>query len=314
MKIVLNILAALLSVLLVITLIIAPATSFLTSVINKDNIKELITDTGLKEELADSISIGDEQTAEFTQEFMKSDCFDDLLTEITDYVFAYVYGDEDADLKEQDIVRIAERNMDELTKIFKKTTPEAKDMTSQQYEEAILKVFSEAAPDIINNMEELRDVFEVEEIAQGIRLIKNCHYIIIALIIVFTALIFLCTFRKFNGFIWLCVDYGVAALLNLTLVSVLNILFYADPQTESDRIIIRFSNFVADKIGEYFYTAIIIYTVLAVICLITAIICKVCISKRKRQNSEATNNTVALYQEKQPVIEEQIAFVGNDDN
>jgi len=289
MKVFLKILAAFMSVILVVLLIAAPVFSFASNAIRKDTINSLVTSPEIKDEIADSMSFEGNEEKEFMERFLKSKCFDDIYTKATDSIFAPLYGEKSKPFTESDVNRIIDKNIDELTDIFISSKIGGEELTKEEARKAVREIFSESAPDIAKGINEVRGELDLSEAVLVIKIIKICLCVCIAAIIILTGLIFLCTFRKFNGFIWLCADYGVAVLLCAAVINVFKFIF--SDIASGDRLLGIIVKIFTEKATSTFNTTMIIYTVIAIICLATAITGKVLSAKKKNKTVESDDIT-----------------------
>ncbi|MBE7064585.1 MAG: hypothetical protein E7384_02060 [Ruminococcaceae bacterium] len=289
MKIVTKILAAFMSILLVVLLVVTPVISFAANVISRNTIKEIITNPEIKSKLISSTLPDNAKDSAFFEEFLSSNCFDEMFVEITDYMLAPIYG-ENKTLTAQDISRIAEKNIDELVAIFKKTAPESEQLSDTELRESLLQSITGSSPDMIKSLDEARKELPLSEFALIIKYIKIAFYIVIGLVVVLTGLICLCTYRRFNAFIWVCADYGVAALLVFTISCCMTFITDFISVAVTNSVAEIFVNFVIDKFDSYLITAAIIYAVIALLCLAAAITFKNVFKKKKAAQKPIVQN------------------------
>lgn len=332
MKVLTKILAAFMSVILVILLIATPLVSFAATAVNKNLAREIISDADIKNEIIDFSLGGDTQGIAFMQAFIESKCFDEIFTEAANYIISPLFH-EYPSFTSQDVMNIVEDNIDELVQIVRETSYQSILLTDKEIESAIISSLSMTIPSMMNEIEDTKKELwpDLIEAATILGYIKIAFYIVLGVIVLLTALIALCTFRKFNAFIWICVDYGIAAFFTFTTIAVMNIMFVSMTDFSTDPIEGVIINFISDKLTNYYTTTGIIYAVIFVLCLAAAIVFKTVFRKKKAaagsdQANEQTLSSTEINspflsdtQQSQPSPEmfsatEEFTFVNSDNN
>lgn len=306
MKIFTNILASFFSILLVIALLAAPLSTFATSFFEKSTINEFIESLNLKEELLEGITINGKTNEQFVNKIKNSKFYNKLFELCSDYISAPLF-DSDINISEKNITDLADKYIDELSSIITETIPDFAipsdtsidnfSITDGEIKDKVRSAIAEVAPTIVKELKEIRDNSKISEIADAIKMIKNIHTAIIIAIVALSIIVFACTFRKLNGFIWLGVDYAIAALLTFFLSGILkNILDKIFSEIKLAEYLNSIRNFITNKAEEIFNDKIILYIIIAAICLVIAIVYKVYHATRKGHHKKETKTENAVPQ------------------
>ena len=277
-----NVFAAILSIFLVLILILMPLCTSVVSLLSTDTISDLLDEIDIKEIVSDSISIDGEENKVFSKALDKSDYLEELISECTEYMTAPLFG-ETKRFTKKDFIEITEAHIDELVQVAKETIPEYNNFTDAQIEEKILASINEMAPEFIDELKMLRENTGIDTMAQGIKAIRIITYIIVAVAIILTVSVFLLTYKKFNGFFWMLADYGIAALLGFILCAALNnIIKILIPKDLSDDILENIIDFLSERLFDGYNEKIIIYIIIAAVCLCAGIAGKVFLTNKNK--------------------------------
>lgn len=226
-KIVMNVFgiigASFLSILLVIALMATPMVSAVTAFFQGENITKIVTSVDYTEIITaemDMSEIGATQQAEIElfDELMDSEMMKDIIELCVDNIFAVMDGTAENDgITAEDIKDIAEEHMDELKAIVKTYIGDTIPLTEETLDEMTTSLIDECATDIAEMMPTAEDLGLDDEVLNVIVNLRNGTYfwIVFGITAGLTLLVMLCQVMRFKGFMWIGVDYLVAAVFTL---------------------------------------------------------------------------------------------------
>lgn len=226
-KIVMNVFgiigASFLSILLVIALMATPMVSAVTAFFQGENITKIVTSVDYTEIITaemDMSEIGATQQAEIElfDELMDSEMMKDIIELCVDNIFAVMEGTaENNGITAEDIKDIAEEHMDELKAIVKTYIGDTIPLTEETLDEMTTSLIDECATDIAEMMPTAEDLGLDDEVLNVIVNLRNGTYfwIVFGITAGLTLLVMLCQVMRFKGFMWIGVDYLVAAVFTL---------------------------------------------------------------------------------------------------
>lgn len=285
MNILKSILASFFSVLLVVALIIAPLGSFATSLFEEENIDTFIDSLGIREDLADEISIDGKTNKEFAAMLKKSNFYNELFDLCTDYMTAPLYN-KTVNLSEKDIKKITSENLDELLEMIQASLPEFETDLAEtegyfaidetKLKEKISEALDEITPDLVKNIKEIRKESNIEEFAKIITAIRSVYYFVLGAIIVLTILIIVLKLKKLNGCIWLGIDYAIASIFTFILSGLISsVLANVLAEMQTGEYISNIKNFITETFDKIYGNNLMWYIIMAVIFLVVGISYKI---------------------------------------
>lgn len=292
MEIFKNLVASILSLLLVIILILLPLVSFGASIFEKTAINQLIEDIDIRSNLIDEISINGKTNKNFTKKIIKSDFFEELFTLGKDYILAPLFNDS-VKLNEDKINAIVDDNIEELTDITRNTIDEYEVTPKEELKQTVRDSLKKEVPEIVKEIKNIRKDMNLNDIKDVVSILPNIHLITILSAVILSGLIFLATFKHFNGFIWLGADFGVAAVLTfITNGLVIGIVksFFSD--VGNDDISNTLKRFIENQLEGAYTATMIILSVIAAVFIILAIVLKVFVKPGKNKKNDSPDSTI----------------------
>ena len=221
-KIVMNVLgiigASILSIFLVIALTITPVVWAATSFLQGDGIYKILSSVDYSEIITSEIDINSATTeGEIVNKLMESEMMEEVVELCTDNIFATVDGDEDAYVTPDDIEDIARDHEDELKEIIKEYVGDSIPLTEEILDEMTDSLIEEYSVEIAKTLPTADDLGLSPEVLNIMMNFRNGTYFWTAFAITATLslLVMLCQVMRFKGFMWIGVDYLVAAVFTL---------------------------------------------------------------------------------------------------
>lgn len=226
-KIVMNVFgiigASFLSILLVIALMATPMVSAVTAFFQGENISKIVTSVDYTEIIAAEMDMGEmgatqQAEIELFDELMNSEMMKDIIELCVDNIFAVMDGTAENDgITAEDIKDIAKEHMDELKAIVKTYIGDTIPLTEETLDEMTTSLVDECATDIAEMMPTAEDLGLDDEVLNVIVNLRNGTYfwIVFGITAGLTLLVMLCQVMRFKGFMWIGVDYLVAAVFTL---------------------------------------------------------------------------------------------------
>ena len=227
------ILAALLSVLLVLVLFATGLVAAANSVTSPVTVRNLIT-TAVKEVDFEQIIIGSAQDNDISEEdlaqartitaLMESPAAEEFFTLYAQDVAATLNGTYDpanAAITEQTILRLANTYIDEMVDIVGQLEPEADRETIRR---ELLTYVEENAAQLLNSVkiENLINVEELSELTNTLQMLQTVLWVLVGICLVLAGLIYACRYYRFGALIWLGVDTGIVALMILAVSRIIS--------------------------------------------------------------------------------------------
>ncbi len=223
-KIIMNILgiiaASFLSILLVIVLMATPLISAVSAFFEGENVHKILSGIDyakiIEAEIVETEFSGEtELETEIINDLMKSEMMKDVVKLCVDNIFEVVDGNSGADkVTEDDITEIAKEHMDELKKILKDNLGSDIPLTDEILEEMTRAAVKEYSVQIAEMMPTAEDIGLNRDVLNVISNLRNGTYfwIVFAVAAGLTLLVMLCQVMRFKGFMWIGIDYLVAAI------------------------------------------------------------------------------------------------------
>lgn len=287
--------AWLLSIVLVLTLFVAPVTLSALSTIKPEKIVDTMGEMDVSD-FADSfleIDTEDEQLKEFLSTDTVQELYETYVSGLTG-----IFEEEPVQnmLTEEKINEIIHNNIDELYQIYIEMEPEMGTIPVEEAKQKAEEVFSEGVSELVTKLpstEELRqnimtenpEMKMIKDLLAGADTIKLSY---IAGIVVLSALIFVCRLHGFRGFRWLAVDLfvatGFAALTCMSLSLIPGVLgTLIEGQLAVLALALEF--FDAFAMGVYIRTGIMLIS--GVVMLVVYLLIKKAIAKKKNAAAPA---------------------------
>ena len=221
--------AAILSILLIITLIMTFTLSSVEGFFEGENIHKILADvdftTLIENEMGTiELSGGTEKEAQIIEDLMDSEMMDEVVTLCIDHIFEEIENTNNVNpITAQHISDIAYDHMDELQKIVKSNLGEEIPLTKEILDEMTESLIEEYSVKVADMIPTVEDFGLDKETLQIINNLKNGTYFMIALggAVILTIVVMLCQVMRFKGFMWIGVDYLVSAIGSLVLAIIL---------------------------------------------------------------------------------------------
>ena len=222
-KIIMNILgiicASFLSILLIFALTVTPMISAAASFLQGENIYKIISSLDYSEIISSEMAMdSDSQEGEIVNELMESEMMEDLINLCVDNIFETIDSNGESDaITPDDIEDIAKDHEDELKKIIKKYVGDDIPLTEEILDEMADSLIEEYSVDIVETLPTAEDLGLSPDVLNVIMNLRNGTYFWIAFGIAagLTLLVMLCQVMRFKGFMWIGVDYLLAAVFTL---------------------------------------------------------------------------------------------------
>lgn len=268
-----EIVAWLLSIVLVITLLITPFTFSVLSLLSTKTITKVVSDILTADEFMEgprleggiqAVSLSDVKrtnslntigrdalsdmfgsrvTREQIDAVLSSKAARELIDAYTkDLTNAFADKDEKTNFNARTIKRVVDDNIDEIVDILREVAPECRDMERSELRKNIREKVNEHADEIVEMMPDPRELREdvsanapLLDVLMRIFAMKNkIKLLLIAVIVVLSGLLFVCRLRWMSGFCWLGVDYLTAGGLGLIVALLLSFAASAIGQSAED--------------------------------------------------------------------------------
>ena len=242
-----------------------------TAVINHEVFQETAEEKNVSDELVDDI--------------LESQLFDELIDELSeDFTAEFLGKDYDGALDTEGLKRLTAQHMDEIYEIVDTHTDEK--VNREKLEEGIMKAIDENKEDIDQTL--AASVMIVDEIDDDLLALLRVIFgstatiFLTITIVILAGMIYACRYRRFGGFIWLGVDFFFVALGVFGIRSALDFaaeLMMADAHvsTSVSSLLVPMLKILDNDLN----TAVIIYAVVAVLCIAAAIVLKNTVGKKK---------------------------------
>lgn len=281
------------SVVLVVVLLAIPPVKSLSAVFQPETIQDLAVNVLSSDiiEPGSAMSEGLEEmglSEDIVQELMESDAVEDMLEVYLDDVFAASTGEYAENALTQEVLEdIVKDNKKELVSLLeeygnvedKEEAEELLDVIVEEHGEDIIEMLPSAEDNKISlEFPEEEGFFGAGNILRGLYT-GGVMWILIGVAAVLCLLIFLCRAFKLQGFIWIGVSFGVAALLSAVVIMLANNmnLLMNMGFSQMERNII--GSIMPNMISAMVMAALVI-AALAVVFIATYIIIKACTKKK----------------------------------
>ena len=217
--------ASILSVMLVAVLVVTPLVSAVSSFFKTDSIQDILSDIDFTEMIISEMELDEdgEMKAEFVEDIMNSDMMEEVLELTVDNLLDIMDGTSSkSSLTGADIEAVARKHTDEITSIFKKNYVgeiEIPDDFDEYIDEMVDSLIGELAESFAEEMPTAEELGIDRETVNTISKLRSGTYVklIIIIAVILTVLVMLCQVMRFKGFMWISVDYYIAALGTLIL-------------------------------------------------------------------------------------------------
>lgn len=223
------ILAAFLSIFLVVMCIVIPVFTSATSITKPKKLVTLVQAIDYKELMTQNTEVESSKEefgipAEVMNELISSKAAGEIIKLFAEDVSAALTGKEieKSSITADTIKKIVNDNIDEITEIVKSASKEElNDKDVKKLKSEILKAVDEGAEDLAKSLPDPKEFITTMEVegAEVIRTVLSptITIILIAIALFFAGLIYACRFRNFNALLWLGVDTGLAAIIVTTI-------------------------------------------------------------------------------------------------
>ena len=218
-KIIMNILgiiaASFLSIFLIASLVTIPVVSAGSSFFSGKNVYKLLV--GL--DYTDIVESGmNNEEGTFLNKVMDTDMAQEIIEMCADNIFSVMEGNENA-ITEEDIKEVFLNHKDEFQDILKSYADDSIPLTEEILEEMTKEAMDEYAVVVADMMPTPDDIGIDSETLNFISNLRSGTYfwIVFAVAAALTVLVMLCQVMRFKGFMWIGIDYVLAALFSLVL-------------------------------------------------------------------------------------------------
>ena len=217
--------ASFLSLLLVVVLVVTPMVSAVSSFFQGENIHKLLTSIDFSKMVTSEIKVTEEGElpqvgSEIINQLLETEMMKEIVEICVDKIFAVMDGTGEKDgITAEEIMVVAENHLDELAAILKSFIGDSIPLTEETLNEMARSVSKEYSVVIAEMMPTAEDLGIDENVLNVIMNLRNGTYfwIIFGISAGLTLIVMLCQVMRFKGFIWIGVDYLVAAVLALIL-------------------------------------------------------------------------------------------------
>lgn len=218
--------ASILSIFLVISLVATPVVSAASSFFKTENIQEIFSSIDFSKMITSEMELDEEEEmqVQLIEDIMDSKMVEELLELTVDNMFDVMEGKSTKSrLTETEIVAVAEKHMDEIISIFKKNFIGDEEIPEEYIDEMASEMIDELAASFAEMLPTTEDMGLDRETVSIISSLRNGTYFWTAFAIaaVLTVLVMLCQVMRFKGFMWISVDYYVAAIGTLILATLI---------------------------------------------------------------------------------------------
>lgn len=236
MKTVLNVFgiigASILSIFLVISLVTTPAVSAVSSFFKTENVQEIFSSIDYSKMITAEMDLDEEGEiqAQLIEDIMDSKMMEEVLELTVDNMFNVMEGKSTKNsLTAAEIQTVAEKHMDEITSILKKHFVGDEEIPEEYIDEMASEMIDELAVSFAEMLPTTEDMGLDRETVSVISSLRNGTYFWTAFAIaaVLTVLVMLCQVMRFKGFMWISVDYYVAAVGTLIIATFIKSLDFA---------------------------------------------------------------------------------------
>lgn len=211
--------ASFLSILLVIALAVTPVVSAATSFLQGENIYKIISSVDYSEIISSGMDMdSNSPEGEIANELMESEMMEELVNLCVDNIFETIDSNGESDpISPNDIEDIAEDHEDELKDIIKEYVGDEIPLTEETLDEMADSLIEEYSVEIAETLPTADDLGLSPDVLNIIMNLRNGTYFWIAFGIAagLSLLVMLCQVMRFKGFMWIGVDYLVAAVFTL---------------------------------------------------------------------------------------------------
>ena len=160
----------------------------------------------------------DNEEGTFINQVMDTDMAQEIIEMCADNIFSVMEGNENT-VTEEDIKEVFMNHKDEFQDILKSYADDSIPLTEEILEEMTKEAMDEYAIVVANMMPTPEDIGIDSETLNFISNLRNGTYfwIVFAMAATLTVLVMLCQVMRFKGFMWIGVDYVLAALFSLVL-------------------------------------------------------------------------------------------------
>lgn len=222
-KIIMNILgiicAGFLSIILIFSLAVTPMISAAASFLQGENIYKIISSLDYSEMISSEMGVdGDSLEGEIVNKLMESEMMEDLVNLCVDNIFETIDNNGKSDaITSDDIEDIAKDHEDELKGIIKEYVGDEIPLTEEILDEMADSLIEEYSVEIVGTLPTADDLGLSQDVLNVIMNLRNGTYFWITFAIAagLTLLVMLCQVMRFKGFMWIGVDYLLAAVFTL---------------------------------------------------------------------------------------------------
>ena len=255
--------ASILSIFLVISLVTTPVVSAAGSFFKTENIQEIFSSIDYSKMITSEMDLDEEEEmqAQLIEDIMDSKMMEEILELTVDNLFDVMEGKSTKNrLTAKEVQTVAEKHMDEITSILKKHFAGDEEIPEEYIDELADEMIGELSAsfaEMLPTTEEMGLDRQTVSIISGMR---NGTYFWTAFAIaaVLTVLVMLCQVMRFKGFMWISVDYYVAAAGTLVLATLIKSLDFARIMDNDLMSVSIISSIISMVSGQMFKGALIL--------------------------------------------------------
>ena len=287
MKTVLNVFgiigASILSIFLIISLVVTPVVSSVSNFFKGETIKDIISDLDFYEIVTSEVefNVDGEAQTKMVEEIMNSEMMGEVIELFVDGLLDVMEGKSGKTVVSSDkVLMVAKKHKGEINSIVKKylfnenTSDEEVDVVVSELMDELANSFTEMLP----TAEDLGLDKQTITVISGLR---NGTYVKTAIIVtaIITALVMLCQVMRFKGFMWISVDYYIAAVV-IFAAGILVKSFDLSNMMGTDIITVSFLSAIAGMISGELIKGAIITLVLGVVFTVIFVVGRKALKKK----------------------------------
>lgn len=218
--------ASILSIFLIISLVVTPTLSVATDFFKSDSIQEIISEMDFSKLISSEMDEEEAMQMQMIEDIMDSKMMEEVMELCADNMLDVIEGKTTKNsLTEEDIRTVASKHMDEITSILEKYVDSEMGLDMEITKENVNELAQEFIDDISAGFAEslptAEDMGLDRETINFIAGMRNGTYFWTSFVIsaVLTILVMLCQVMRFKGFMWISVDYYIAAAATFILAS-----------------------------------------------------------------------------------------------
>ena len=215
----------LLSIFLVVFLVATPVMSAATSFFKTKNIHKVLASVDYTQLLAAQIDTGKLSEipsigGDLVEQLMNTEMMEDVIEVCVENVFSVLEGDAIKDgLTAEDIQVIGEEHIEELSGVLQGYLGEDLKLPEKVIKEMTIQILQEYSGFIAEVLPSAEDLGLDEKTIEVVTNLRNGTYFwcVFGAAVLLTVLVVLFQFKRFRGFMWVGIGYGISAIISIVL-------------------------------------------------------------------------------------------------